>query len=132
MERRHRASLFGRALLIGALLPAPMLVATYLVGIAPERQASDVWSFLLLVLWVALPFLVLAYQGIQDRRTWASGLAVAVAIWGMLLLTVFGDRTKWDGTESIGAGAALFLFPLLVAVGMMTPRVLAMIWQRKA
>ena len=109
-----------------------MLVATYLVGIAPERQASDLWSLLLLVLWVALPFLVLAYQGIQDRRTWASGLAVAVAIWGMLLLTVFGDRTKWDGTESIGAGAFLFLSPLLVAVGMMTPRVLAMIWQRKA
>jgi hypothetical protein len=118
MKKPDKARLLGLALLFGVLAPAPVLIAASVLGIAPHRHVSDVWKLLLLVAWVALPFLVLAFQSCRNWPVWVAGALATALIWLSFFVVVTGDRSHWDGSEGVGTGFVLLLSPLLVGFAM--------------
>ena len=100
-------------------------IAVVAVAFGTESLANDGFTlrgfidslpyFLILALWIAVPFLILALARVRARAPWIAGVALTVAAWAFFFFAAYALTDPAEGAN-IGLGMLAMVSPVIITV----------------
>jgi peptidoglycan/LPS O-acetylase OafA/YrhL len=87
-----------------------ILASVYLGSLV---DTDDIFFLVMQVLWVSIPFLVLALKPVDSVMAWIVGLIATLALWAAYFYTAFISHRDHSGVD-FGMVFALLLSPFLI------------------